>query len=69
MPSDGNGQFMISVQLDLLKTTSNLFTFIRTGMSRNINYELSGSLAVDIPFAKPLKFRSGGSIEMQAGPF
>ena len=69
VPSDGNGQFMISVQLNLLKTTSNLSTFIRTGSSRNIDYELSGSFAVDIPFAKPLKFRSGGSIEMQAGRF
>ncbi len=67
VPADGNGQFVISVQLNLLKTTSSLFSLIRTGMSRNIDYELSGSFAVDIPFAKPLKFRSGGSIEMRAG--
>ena len=69
VPSGGNGQFVISVRLNLLKTTSSLFSLIRTGMSRNIDYELSGSFAVDIPLAKPLKFRSGGSIEMQAGGF
>ncbi len=69
VPSDGNGRFMISVQLNLLKTTSSFSTLIRTGTNRNIDYELSGSFAVDIPLAKPLKFRSGGSIEMQPGRF
>jgi len=69
VPSNGNGEFAISVQLDLLRTTSNLSSLIRTGMSRDVDYELSGNFAVDIPFAKPLHFKSGGNIEMQASAF
>jgi len=69
VPSEGNSAFAISVQLDLLKTSSNISSLIRSGMSRDLDYELSGSLAVDIPFAKPLDFKSGGNIEMQAAAF
>lgn len=69
VPSEGNGAFAISVQLDLLRTTSNISSLIRTGMTRDVDYELSGSFAVDIPFARPLKFRNGGNIEMQAAAF
>ena len=69
VPSKGNGVFAISVQLDLLKTSSNILSLIRSGMSRDLDYELSGSFAVDIPFAKPLEFKSGGNIEMQAAAF
>jgi LEA14-like dessication related protein len=69
VPADGNGAFGISVELDLLRTTSNISSLIRTGMSRDFDYDLSGSFAVDIPFAKPLEFKSGGNIEMQAAAF
>lgn len=69
VPPEGNGEFAISVQLDLLKTASNISSLIRTGMSQDFDYELSGSFAVDIPFTKPLEFRSGGNIEMQAAAF
>ncbi len=69
VPSEGNEAFAISVQLDLLKTSSNISSLIRSGMSRDLDYELSGSFAVDIPFAKPLDFKSGGNIEMQAAAF
>lgn len=69
VPSQGNGHFSISVQLNLLKTTSNISSLIRTGMSRDFDYELSGSFAVDIPFTRPLEFESGGNIAMQAAAF
>jgi LEA14-like dessication related protein len=69
VPSDGNGEFAISVDLNLLRTTSNISSLIRSGMSRDFDYELSGSFAVDIPFAKPVQFKSGGNIELQAAAF
>ena len=64
IPSDGNGEFMISVELDLLRTTSQLSSLIGTGIRGNMDYELSGSFTVDIPFAKPLAFSSNGRIEL-----
>ena len=64
VPSDGNGEFMISVELDLLRTTSQLSSLIGTGIHGNMDYELSGSFAVDIPFTKPLGFSSRARIEL-----
>lgn len=69
VPSDSNGEFKISVELNLLKTTSYVSTLIRTGMRREMDYELSGSFAVDIPFAQPLAFSNSGSIELRAAGF
>jgi hypothetical protein len=55
---------MISVELDMLRTTSQLSTLIGTGIHGNMDYELSGSFVVDIPFAKPLAFSSSGRIKL-----
>lgn len=69
VPSDGNADFKISAELDLLRTTSKLSSLITAGMRRNIDYELSGSFAVDIPFARPLVFSNSGSIELRSAVF
>jgi LEA14-like dessication related protein len=66
VPSNGNGNFTISVDLDMLRMTSYVSTMIQTGMRRNIDYELSGSLTVDIPLAPPLQFSNDGNIELRA---
>lgn len=66
VPSNGSGVFTISAELDLFRTTSAISTLIRTGIRRQMEYELSGSLTVDIPAAKPLEFSSTGSIELLA---
>ncbi len=41
----------------------------QVALRRDVDYELSGSFAVDIHFAKPLGFKSGGNIELQAAVF
>ncbi|MFQ6003879.1 MAG: LEA type 2 family protein [Woeseia sp.] len=66
VPSNGDGEFTISAELNLFRTTSAISTLIRTGIRRQMDYELSGSLTVDIPYAKPLEFSSSGSIELLA---
>ncbi|MFQ5982227.1 MAG: LEA type 2 family protein [Woeseiaceae bacterium] len=69
VPGDGSGEFMLSVDLDLLRTTSYVSMLIRTGIRRRMDYELSGSFTVDIPFARPLEFSNSGSIDVQAAGF
>jgi LEA14-like dessication related protein len=69
VPSNGDSSFAISVEVDLLRTTTKLAGFIPGNIQRDLTYELSGSLAVDIPFAKPLQFSHSDRIDMLAAEF
>ena len=69
VPASGDGEFAISVELNLLKTAPQLLYIVRDGVSHAIPYELKGELGVGIPLAKPLKFKSAGEIRLQARDF
>ena len=62
VPASGDGEFDISVELDILKSAGQLTSVLRSGMREPIAYELNGSLAVDIPYVKPLPFSTSGAI-------
>lgn len=62
IPASGDGNFDISVELDILKSASSLTSVLRGGMGQPVAYELNGSLAVDIPFIKPVPFSTSGII-------
>jgi len=66
VPASGDGEFAISVQLNLLKTAPQLLFIVRDGAKQDIPYELKGKLGVDIPFTEPVSFRSSGEIRLQA---
>lgn len=66
VPSNGDSSFAISVEVDLLRTTTKLAGFLPGNVRQDLNYELSGSLAVDIPFAKPLEFSHSDRIDLLA---
>ena len=66
VPANGDGEFAISVELDLLKSAPQLLYTVHDGVRRAIPYALEGSLGVDIPFAKPLKFETIGEIRVLA---
>jgi LEA14-like dessication related protein len=61
----GDGKFVIGVELDLLQSVSQLASLLKGGMPETIDYELHGSLAVDIPFARPVPFSSSGVIRVR----
>jgi LEA14-like dessication related protein len=63
----GDGKFVIGVELDLLQSVSQLASLLRGGRRETIAYDLEGSLAVDIPFARPVPFSSAGVIRLQHG--
>lgn len=65
IPARGQDDFVISVDLDFLNTAAHLSSLLRRGMPEKVNYELDGSLTVDIPFAPPLPFSSSGVIDVQ----
>ena len=60
----GDAEFAISVELDLLKTAPKLLFIVRDAVERDIPYELTGKLGVDIPLVKPVGFRTTGEIRL-----
>ena len=64
VPAHGDDSFAISVDLDLLSSATHLTSLVRGGLKENVSYQLQGSLAVDIPFVKPIPFSSSGVINM-----
>jgi LEA14-like dessication related protein len=69
VPARGDGEFFISVDLDLLQATPKLLSVVRDGARHSIPYEVAGELGVDIPFIRPLSFKSNGSIRLRSSAF
>lgn len=61
----GDGEFVIGVEMDLLQSVSQLSTLFRGGLRDTIEYDLNGSLAVDLPFSRPIPFSSSGVIQVR----
>jgi len=66
VPSSGDAEFAISVELNLMKTAPQLLFLVRDSMKRDIPYTLSGAFGLDIPLTEPVHFESSGEIRMQA---
>ena len=62
----GDGEFEISVDVNLLQTAPELLFIVRDATRRDIPYSLEGRLGIDIPYTKPVKFESSGLIRLQA---
>ena len=69
IPAHGEGDFVISVELDLLNAGTELASIVRSGVRENIVYELDGSLTVDIPLIRPIGFSSTGTVAVQSTRF
>ncbi|HEX5766539.1 MAG TPA: LEA type 2 family protein [Woeseiaceae bacterium] len=61
----GDGEFRIGVEMDLLQSVSQLSTLFRGGLRDTLEYDMDGSLAVDIPFSRPIPFSSKGVIKVR----
>lgn len=66
VPANGESSFSISVDLNLLQTAPQLLSIVRDGTRHDIEYELVGQFAVDIPLAPALKYRSSGAIRLNS---
>lgn len=69
IPAHGEGDFIISVELDLLNAGTELAAIVRSGVREKIVYELDGSLTVDIPLTRPIGFSSTGTVAVQSARF
>ena len=66
IPAGSDGEFAISVNLNLLKTAPQLLFIVRDGARRDIPYALEGSLGFDIPYARQTHFESAGYVRLFA---
>jgi LEA14-like dessication related protein len=66
VPASGDGEFAISVELNLLKTAPQLLFVARSAVRRDIPYKLKGQLGLDLPFTKSVRFESTGQVRLQA---
>ena len=64
VPANGDAQFAISVDLDLLQSAPMLLSLVRRGVNQDVSYELDGEFAVDLPLVPPLPYRNTGSIRL-----
>jgi LEA14-like dessication related protein len=67
IPANGDSEFAISVDLDLLRTAPQLLYVVRDSAVREVAYELSGKFGVDIPFVNSVPFEYNGDIRLQTG--
>lgn len=65
VPARGDGEFAISVDLNLLRTAPELLFIARDGLRRDIAYSLNGELGIDLPYAKPVAFGTDGHVRLQ----
>lgn len=66
VPARGNEDIVISVNLDLLRSSAQLSSLIRSGVRDNLDYELNGNIGIDLPMAPTLDFSNSGTIIVQA---
>jgi len=66
IPSSGDAEFSISVELDLMKTAPQLLFVVRDSVRRDIPYTLKGKFGLDIPLTEPVRFETSGAIRMQS---
>lgn len=66
VPARSDGEFAISVELNLLRTAPELLFIVKDAAERDIPYTLEGELGVDLPYARPVQFENSGMIRLFA---
>lgn len=69
IPAEGDADFAISVDLNLLQTAPQLLSIMRNASRSDIPYQLDGKLSVDIPLAPTLKYQTRGSIRVDSDSY
>lgn len=65
LPPSGDGRFSIEVHTDLIGSASMLSALILREGRREIDYELAGTLGINLPLARPLRFRESGRVSLE----
>ena len=69
VPANGDTSFAISVELDLLRTSPQLLSIARSAGSRDIDYELQGQFALDLPYAPTVRYSESGRVRLNGNGY
>jgi LEA14-like dessication related protein len=69
IPANGNGAFTLSINTDFLGSATQITSLLSGGAPEHVEYEIKGSLAIDIPLVRPLSFTNSGVIPVKKSPF
>ncbi len=69
VPARGDDHFVLSVNINFLDSATQLTSLLRGGVPDHVEYELQGSLSINIPFVKPVPFSSTGVIPVKKNIF
>ncbi len=64
VPANGEGSFSISVETSLMEVVKALGTRIMLGGEQSLDYQVGGDVAVDLPFIRPLPFKTEGTVQI-----
>ena len=64
VPANGVSSFAISVELDLLRSSTHFASMVSGRSLDDLSYELEGELAIDIPLLPPVAFRNAGTVNL-----
>ncbi|NNF41286.1 MAG: LEA type 2 family protein, partial [Woeseiaceae bacterium] len=64
VPANGDAQFAISVDLNLLQSAPMLLALVRRSGNEEVPYELNGELDVDLPLVPTVPYSGRGSIRL-----
>ncbi|MEM7430601.1 MAG: LEA type 2 family protein [Pseudomonadota bacterium] len=67
VPAQGDTEFAISVELDLIRTAPKLLYLIRESRDRGISYRVKGDLGVDVPVVDSVPFDANGIVQVDTG--
>lgn len=67
VPARGEGAFALSVETDFLGSAGQITSLLRGGIPEYVDYQIHGSLAIDLPLVKPLAFSNSGVIPIRNG--
>jgi LEA14-like dessication related protein len=69
VPARGEGAFALSVDTDFLGSAGQITSILSGGVPEYVDFEIQGSLAIDLPLVKPLAFSSSGVIPIRNGSY
>lgn len=65
VPANGQGAFKVQVKTDLVRSARSLSQLVLAGGQRELEYDLSGDVTVDLPLMRPLPFRQAGVVSLE----
>lgn len=65
VPANGQGTFKVRVKTDLVRSGRALSQLVLAGGQRELEYNLSGAVTVDLPLLRPLPFRQAGVVSLE----